>query len=143
MSTGLERLLAARPWMDEALCAQIDTELFFPEKGGSTKEAKRACSLCPVREQCLAQALADREAHGIWGGLSERERRKLVKAEDIPAPSRERVLSTDRLRALHAAGMTDGQIAREVDCNTATVQRARSRMGLPVNTAPHRPERAA
>jgi WhiB family redox-sensing transcriptional regulator len=64
-------------WQDRALCAQTDPEAFFPEKGGSTREAKRVCSSCEVRAECLEYALAHDERFGIWGGLSERERRKL------------------------------------------------------------------
>ena len=64
-------------WQDRALCAQTDPEAFFPEKGGSTREAKRVCMTCEVRSECLEYALANDERFGIWGGLSERERRKL------------------------------------------------------------------
>jgi WhiB family transcriptional regulator, redox-sensing transcriptional regulator len=49
----------------------------FPEKGGSTREAKRVCLSCEVRSECLEYALAHDERFGIWGGLSERERRRL------------------------------------------------------------------
>jgi len=54
-------------WQERALCAQTDPEAFFPEKGGSTREAA----------ECLEYALAHDERFGIWGGLSERERRRL------------------------------------------------------------------
>ena len=54
-------------------------EAFFPEKGGSTREAKKVCVGCEVRSECLEYALANDERFGIWGGLSERERRKLKK----------------------------------------------------------------
>jgi len=64
-------------WQGRALCAETDPEAFFPEKGGSTREAKRICSGCEVRAQCLEFALAHDERFGIWGGLSERERRRL------------------------------------------------------------------
>ncbi len=64
-------------WRLEALCAETDPEAFFPEKGGSTREAKRVCAGCPVRMQCLEFALAGDERFGIWGGLSERERRRV------------------------------------------------------------------
>ena len=67
----------ALAWQADALCAQTDPEAFFPEKGGSTREAKRICEGCEVRSQCLEYALANDERFGIWGGLSERERRKL------------------------------------------------------------------
>lgn len=64
-------------WQDRALCAQTDPEAFFPEKGGSTREAKRICLGCEVKDECLEYALANDERFGIWGGLSERERRRL------------------------------------------------------------------
>jgi WhiB family redox-sensing transcriptional regulator len=64
-------------WQERALCAQTDPEAFFPEKGGSTREAKRVCLTCDVRGDCLEYALGNDERFGIWGGLSERERRKL------------------------------------------------------------------
>ena len=64
-------------WQEKALCAQTDPEAFFPEKGGSTREAKRICLGCEVKDRCLDYALAHDERFGIWGGLSERERRRL------------------------------------------------------------------
>ena len=64
-------------WLDSALCAQTDPEAFFPEKGGSTREAKKVCRSCEVRTECLEYALEHDERFGIWGGLSERERRRL------------------------------------------------------------------
>ncbi|MBM6546928.1 WhiB family transcriptional regulator [Janibacter sp. YIM B02568] len=66
-------------WQERSLCAQTDPEAFFPEKGGSTREAKKVCVGCEVRKECLEYALANDERFGIWGGLSERERRKLKK----------------------------------------------------------------
>jgi WhiB family transcriptional regulator, redox-sensing transcriptional regulator len=68
-------------WQERALCAQTDPEAFFPEKGGSTREAKRICSGCDVRAECLDYALAHDERFGIWGGLSERERRRLRRGD--------------------------------------------------------------
>jgi len=67
-------------WQERALCAQTDPEAFFPEKGGSTREAKKVCLGCDVRGECLEYALANDERFGIWGGLSERERRRLKKS---------------------------------------------------------------
>lgn len=64
-------------WQERALCAQTDPEAFFPEKGGSTREAKRICQGCEVKDACLEYALAHDERFGIWEGLSERERRRL------------------------------------------------------------------
>jgi len=67
----------APEWQERALCSQTDPEAFFPEKGGSTREAKRICSRCEVKGECLEYALGHDERFGIWGGLSERERRRL------------------------------------------------------------------
>jgi WhiB family redox-sensing transcriptional regulator len=64
-------------WQEQALCAETDPEAFFPEKGGSTREAKKICTGCEVRTECLEYALGNDERFGIWGGLSERERRRL------------------------------------------------------------------
>ncbi len=75
---GLDDVFADPPeWQERALCAQTDPEAFFPEKGGSTREAKRICSGCEVRNECLEYALEKDERFGIWGGMSERERRRL------------------------------------------------------------------
>jgi WhiB family redox-sensing transcriptional regulator len=65
------------------LCAQTDPELFFPEKGGSTKAAKKICMACPERIDCLEAALAGEEKFGIWGGLTERERRRILRKRKI------------------------------------------------------------
>jgi WhiB family redox-sensing transcriptional regulator len=64
-------------WQMEANCLGVDPDLFFPERGASTKEAKAVCRGCIVREDCLEYALANGEKFGIWGGLSERERRRI------------------------------------------------------------------
>lgn len=71
-------LVVPGAWVDDALCAQVDPEIFFPEKGGSTREAKQTCARCPVAAQCLDYALANGESYGLWGGTSERERRALT-----------------------------------------------------------------
>jgi WhiB family redox-sensing transcriptional regulator len=69
-----------------ALCAQTDPETFFPEKGGTTRDAKRICAACDVRDACLAFALAGDERYGVWGGLSERERRILKRSDPARSP---------------------------------------------------------
>jgi WhiB family transcriptional regulator, redox-sensing transcriptional regulator len=75
LGIGLES--DGQSWQERALCAETDPEAFFPEKGGSTREAKKICTGCEVRAECLEYALANDERFGIWGGLSERERRRL------------------------------------------------------------------
>ncbi len=69
-----------RGWQDHANCLGVDPDLFFPERGASTREAKEVCRGCVVREDCLEYALANGEKFGIWGGLSERERRRIRRA---------------------------------------------------------------
>jgi len=64
-------------WRDHALCAQTDPELWFPDTGGRSPQAKAICGLCAVSQQCLETALDNREPYGIWGGLSADERKKL------------------------------------------------------------------
>jgi WhiB family redox-sensing transcriptional regulator len=66
-----------RSWQDEANCMGVDPDLFFPERGASTREAKEVCRGCVVRAECLEYALANGEKFGIWGGMSERERRRI------------------------------------------------------------------
>ncbi|MFM1826338.1 MAG: hypothetical protein RLZZ37_973 [Actinomycetota bacterium] len=73
----------APSWQEKALCAQTDPEAFFPEKGGSTREAKRVCGSCEVRAECLEYALENDERFGIWGGLSERERRRMRRSQAV------------------------------------------------------------
>lgn len=64
-------------WQTRANCLGVDPDLFFPERGASTREAKSVCSGCEVKADCLEYALTNGEKFGIWGGLSERERRRL------------------------------------------------------------------
>ncbi len=66
-------------WQDFANCRGADADLFFPERGASTRKAKAICAACQVQEECLEYAITEGEKFGIWGGLSERERRKIRK----------------------------------------------------------------
>ena len=74
-----------RSFFADALCAQTDPEVFFPEKGGTTKEAKRICARCEVRAARLTFAMEGDERFGVWGGLSERERRNLRRVGPVTA----------------------------------------------------------
>jgi len=69
-----------RAWQARANCMGVDPELFFPERGSSTREAKEVCRGCVVRVECLEFAIANSEKFGIWGGMSERERRRVRRA---------------------------------------------------------------
>jgi WhiB family redox-sensing transcriptional regulator len=64
-------------WRDDAICSSTDPEAFYPDKGNSSRDAKTICALCPVQPDCLDYALRRDERFGVWGGLSERERRSL------------------------------------------------------------------
>jgi WhiB family redox-sensing transcriptional regulator len=72
-----------RGWQSRANCMGVDPDLFFPERGASTREAKEVCRGCVVKDDCLEYALDNGEKFGIWGGMSERERRRLRRARAI------------------------------------------------------------
>jgi len=70
-------------WQDQAVCGEIGGDFWFPEKGGSTREPKKVCRACPVRSDCLEYALNHDERFGVWGGMSERERRRLKRPQPV------------------------------------------------------------
>lgn len=97
----LESLLDIAPrnhWAQDALCAQTDPEIFFPEKGGSIREATAVCAQCPVKQQCLDAALEEESGssgygrHGVRAGTTPRQRAHLAKErpekseEQMPRP---------------------------------------------------------
>ena len=84
----VEDLIGGMPsWTEEANCKGADADLFFPERGASTRKAKAICRACTVQDECLEYAVENSEKFGIWVGLSERERirvkRKLSAEFDI------------------------------------------------------------
>ena len=66
-------------WRQRAACRGIDPNVFYPASDDEADEAKSICADCPVREACLEYALANRERDGVWGGATERERRRIVR----------------------------------------------------------------
>src|ERR1700722_3945296 len=66
-------------WMAEGKCRELPAETFFPSDGVGVEIARRMCADCPVREPCLEYALYNRIEHGVWGGASERERRRIAR----------------------------------------------------------------
>lgn len=80
-------------WLADALCAQTDPEAYFPARGGSTRAAKQICLRCPVRAECLEYALEHDERFGVWGGLSERERRPLKRPRAAKTRRKERAVN--------------------------------------------------
>lgn len=77
------KLLQPLEWQTKARCTEVDPEIFFPERGGSSRAARSVCSQCEVRLDCLEYALNNKEQFGIWGGTSERERRRLRKERTV------------------------------------------------------------
>jgi len=72
-------------WMQRGLCREIPPAVFFPSDGVGVEAARRICANCPVKEPCLEYALAFRIDHGVWGGCSERERRRILKRRRVAA----------------------------------------------------------
>lgn len=64
-------------WRQRAACTGLDTEIFFPASDTDAGPAKAVCATCPVRDQCLEWSLATRQEDGVWGGLTDNERRRL------------------------------------------------------------------
>ena len=83
LRTSPTQALEDRTWQSKANWMGVDPELFFPERGASTREAKEVCRGCVVKGECLEYALANGEKFGIWGGLSERERRKVRRSRAL------------------------------------------------------------
>jgi WhiB family redox-sensing transcriptional regulator len=108
---------AAR-WRELAACRGIDLAVFFPERGESAGTARRVCAACPVRQACLDYAITNRISHGIWGGLTERERRALRSGWLRARRERDRaVLAAD------AAGYTAAAIGRSFGLSRTSVTR--------------------
>ena len=74
-----------RQWREQAICAQVDPALFYPEPGQHPHTACKVCAVCPVRAVCLADAIASRDDHGVRGGLTPNERRQLTRTQDAAA----------------------------------------------------------
>jgi len=119
-------------WMTGGVCAQVDPELWFPEKGGSTRQAKALCARCPVHPECLAYALVHDERFGVWGGASERDRRRMKRTATRPqgVPVRAPDKRTGVIRQL-ATTLTDPEIAGRLGCSSRTVLRIRTAGGIP------------
>lgn len=93
---------AEADWRSRGACLSVDPELFFPlssvgPAAGQLSQAKSVCTRCPVRAKCLDFALATRQVHGVWGGTSEDERRRILARIDSESARRSKVaVSTGR-----------------------------------------------
>jgi WhiB family transcriptional regulator, redox-sensing transcriptional regulator len=109
---------AAR-WREQAVCRGTALNLFYPERGESAGPARQVCAACPVRQQCLEYALTNRITSGIWGGLTERERRPL-QSDWIQAEWRDR---DQAILAANAAGCTTAEMGRSFGLSRTSVNR--------------------
>ena len=80
---GTASSLSDRAWMEDALCAQTDPDIFYPEKGGSTAPATSVCNNCAVRAECLEYAVSNDIRHGIWGGTSDNDRKRMARERRV------------------------------------------------------------
>jgi WhiB family transcriptional regulator, redox-sensing transcriptional regulator len=70
-----------KTWQSKAACQGLDPSIFYPfsDEDVDAEPAKAVCAVCPVREACLEHALGFREKEGVWGGATERERRRIIR----------------------------------------------------------------
>lgn len=66
-------------WRQKAACRGVDPDIFYPVSDEEAEDAKAICAACPVQQACLEWALAVREKDGVWGGATERERRRILR----------------------------------------------------------------
>jgi len=124
---------AAR-WRQQAACRGTDLDLFYPERGKSAGPARQVCAACPVRQPCLEYALSNRIMYGIWGGLTERERRPL-QSDWVQSARRDRyraILAADAAgyatqAIAHSFGLSRTSVARIVRGGTDAGQPIRAR----------------
>jgi WhiB family redox-sensing transcriptional regulator len=109
---------AAR-WRELAACRGTELEVFFPERGESAEPARQVCAVCPVRQPCLDYAITNRIVHGIWGGLTERERRTL-RSRWVRASRRDRY---GAISAAVAAGYSAEAVGRSFGLSRTSVTR--------------------
>lgn len=76
----------ATAWMDRGACRNYPPAVFFPSDGVGVERARKICATCPVTAECLEHALEHRIDHGVWGGCSERERRRILKRRRADVP---------------------------------------------------------
>lgn len=99
------------PWMDVALCASApDPDVFFRDDGDSVKQARDVCVMCPVSAACLRYAFDHQESHGMWGGLTAKQRRNIGEPSVWDAREREARRRTRRVLRVCAGGC--GRITR-------------------------------
>lgn len=81
MQSHIPLTLETSPWTDRSACQDHDPSLFFPAPGGNERQALAICETCEVTQECLAHALEAGEKFGIWGGTTQRQRRRLIQRQ--------------------------------------------------------------
>ena len=81
-------------WMQEAKCRELPPEKFFPSDGVGVEKAQRICAECTVTSQCLEYALFHHIDHGVWGGKSERERRRIARRRRVGESAESSIAAT-------------------------------------------------
>ncbi len=114
-------------WRQRAACRGTDLDVFFPERGETAGPARQVCARCQVRQPCLEYALSNRITHGIWGGLTERERRPLQSTwvQDSRRDRDRAILAAD------TAGYTTAAIGRSFGLSRTSVTRIVNQRGRP------------
>ena len=119
-------------WVRDALCSQVDTDLFFPEKGQASAPAKLICRRCPVIADCLQFALDHNIKEGVWGGTSERQRRELRGQRREPDLGPDRF--DEKFYELRALGYSDVEIGRRMKITEDSLARQMYRYGIQPST---------
>lgn len=115
-------------WRDQALCAQVDPELWFPEKGAATADAKGVCARCPVTADCLEYAVTSIPTEGIWGGVTYRQLAKIRRDRGLTKRRRVDAVPEDDVAAMLAAGQNAARIAARLGVHADSVRRVRRRL---------------
>ena len=71
--------LTNQTWRQHAACRGVEPDIFYPATDEEAEVAKAVCAVCPVRQPCLEYALSSRERDGVWGGATEKERRRILR----------------------------------------------------------------
>lgn len=120
-------------WIEEAICPQTDPEIFFPEKGSSSRQALKVCASCPVKLDCLTTALhSPYGAIGIWGGTTPDERKSLRRRIERTSPTLTPGKIKNRVRdgkilMMYHDGMSAIEIGQQLDVSSRTVHRVVAR----------------
>jgi WhiB family redox-sensing transcriptional regulator len=119
-------------WREDALCRQVDPELWFPETGGDCgTTAKRLCASCPVQTECLEYGVTTFQRHGVWGGKSYSQLARIRAKRGMAHPSAAGRVPVDEVYRLSDLGWQTKAIAVEVGVHVDSVRRVlKQRRGL-------------